>query len=93
MKFCCKPFAHDWPTNISIRNANIPYYCHHYHQIIDAMFSCLVCFVFWGFFFFFSVLSSCCTQAFSSCRQQWLLFDAMCMLLIVVASLVVEHRL
>ena len=35
----------------------------------------------------------CCVQAFSSCSEQGLLFIAVCGLLIVVASLVVEHRL
>ena len=35
----------------------------------------------------------CCAWAFSSCSEQGLLFVALCGLLIVVASLVVEHRL
>ena len=35
----------------------------------------------------------CCTQAFSSCGKRGLLFVASCRLLIVVASLVVEHGL
>ena len=35
----------------------------------------------------------CCTRAFSSCDEQGLLFVAVCGLLIVVASLVVEHGL
>ena len=35
----------------------------------------------------------CCAWAFSSCSEQGLLFIAVCGLLIVVASLVVEHRL
>ena len=35
----------------------------------------------------------CCTQAFSSCGELGLLFIALHRLLIVVASLVVEHRL
>ena len=35
----------------------------------------------------------CCAQAFSSCGEQGLLFFAVHRLLIVVASLVVEHRL
>ena len=44
--------------------------------------------------FFLAVLGlRCCTQAFSSCSEQGLLFIAVCGLLIVVASLVVEHRL
>ena len=35
----------------------------------------------------------CCTRAFSSCGKQGLLFVAVRRLLIVVASLVVEHGL
>ena len=35
----------------------------------------------------------CCMQAFSSCGEQGLLFVVVCGLLIVVASLVAEHRL
>ena len=35
----------------------------------------------------------CCTWAFSSCGKRGLLFIVVCGLLIVVASLVVEHRL
>ena len=33
----------------------------------------------------------CCVWTFSSCYKQWLLFVAVCRLLIAVASLVVEH--
>ena len=57
-----------------------------------------------SFFFFFlinlfiylflAVLGlCCCARAFSSCGEQGLLFVAVHGLLIVVASLVVEHRL
>ena len=55
--------------------------------------------VFWRFFLllfnlFLAALGlHCCVQAFSSCGEQGLLFIAMCRLLIVVASLVTEHRL
>ena len=35
----------------------------------------------------------CCAQAFSSCSERGLLFVVVCRLLIVVASLVVEHGL
>ena len=35
----------------------------------------------------------CCARAFSSCGEQGLLFVAVCGLLIVVASLIVEHWL
>ena len=35
----------------------------------------------------------CCVRAFSGCGEQGLLFVAACRLLIVVASLVAEHRL
>ena len=46
-------------------------------------------------FFVFWVVSGlhCCTQAFSSCREQGLLFVRVLGLLIVVASLVGKHRL
>ena len=46
------------------------------------------------FFFFLAALGlPCCTRAFSSCSKRGLLFVAVCGLLIVVASLVVEHGL
>ena len=35
----------------------------------------------------------CCSRAFSSCGERGLFFVAVCGLLIVVTSLVVEHRL
>ena len=45
-------------------------------------------------YLFLAVLGLCCyAQAFSSCGEQGLLFVAVHGLLIVVASLVVEHRL
>ena len=50
-----------------------------------------------SFFFVFFVLAAlglrCCARALSSCSEQRLLFAAVCRLLIVVASLVVEHGL
>ena len=47
-----------------------------------------------GFFFFLVALGlCCCTWAFSSCGEWGLLFVAVRGLLIVVASLVVEHGL
>ena len=46
------------------------------------------------FFFFLAMLGlCCCAWAFSSCGERGLLFLAVCRLLIVVASLVVEHGL
>ena len=46
------------------------------------------------FFFFMAVLGlCCCTRAFSSCGESGLLFVEVQGLLIVVASLVVEHKL
>ena len=54
------------------------------------------------FFFFFNLFIllflaalglCCCTQAFSSCGERGLLFVEVHGLLIVVASLVAEHRL
>ena len=52
-------------------------------------------------FFFFKLINlfltalglHCCMRAFSSCGEQGLLFIAVSRLLIVVASLVAEHRL
>ena len=48
-------------------------------------------------FIFYLVLTAlglcCCTRAFSSCGERGLLFVAVRGLLIVVASLVAEHRL
>ena len=47
-----------------------------------------------NFIYFLAALGlCCCTQAFSSCGEQGLLFVAVLMLLIAVASLVAEHRL
>ena len=55
-----------------------------------------------SFFFFFNLFIllflaalglCCCTQAFSSCGERGLLFVEVHGLLIVVASLVAEHRL
>ena len=56
-----------------------------------------------GFFFFYKFIYlflflaalglRCCAWAFSSCGKQGLLFIVACGLLIVVASLVVEHGL
>ena len=46
------------------------------------------------FFFFLAVLGlHSCTLAFFSCGKLWLLFIAVCRLLIALASLVAEHRL
>ena len=51
-------------------------------------------FLIYFIYLFLAVLGlRCCTQAFSSCGEQGLLFIAVRGLLIVVASLVVEHRL
>ena len=45
-------------------------------------------------YLFLAVLGlRCCTRAFSSCSERGLLFIAVRGLLIVVASLVAEHRL
>ena len=46
------------------------------------------------FIYFLAVLGlCCCVWAFSSCGERWLLFDAVCGLLIAVASLVAEYGL
>ena len=53
-----------------------------------------VCLFFNLFYLFLAALGLCyCMQAFSSCREQGLLFVVVLGLLIVVASLVVEHGL
>ena len=44
-------------------------------------------------YLFFAALGLCCCTAFSSCREQGLLFVAVCRLLLALASLVPEHRL
>ena len=51
-----------------------------------------------GLFFFFNLFLAaldlrCCAQPFSSYGERGLLFDAVCGLLIAVASLVAEHGL
>ena len=52
------------------------------------------CLFFFLIFFFLAALGlRCCVQAFSSCGEQGLLFIAVHGLLIVVSSLVAEHRL
>ena len=49
---------------------------------------------FYLFILFLAVLGlHCCAQAFSSCGEWGLLFVVVCGLLLVVASLVAEHRL
>ena len=66
---------------------------------VEILFFSLNFFFFLPFFlsffsFFLSALGlCCCTQAFSSCREQGLLFVAVHGLLIEVASLVAEHGL
>ena len=54
-------------------------------------------FIFYKFILFILFLAAlglhCCTRAFPSCSKRALLFVAVCRLLIVVASLVAEHRL
>ena len=51
-------------------------------------------FIYLFIYLFLAVLGlRCCAQAFSSCGEQGLLFIAVHRLLIVVASLIVEHGL
>ena len=46
------------------------------------------------YYVFLAALGLCgCTRAFSSCSMWGLFFDGVCGLLIVVASLIVEHQL
>ena len=65
-----------------------------------VFFSCLVdlllllLFLIFIYFLFLTALGlRCCAQAFSSCSERGLLFAEVRRLLIVVASLAVEHRL
>ena len=54
-------------------------------------------FIYLFIYFIYLVLAAlglrCCMRAFCSCGEQWLLFVAVCGLLIVVASLVAVHGL
>ena len=50
-------------------------------------------FIFYLFLFLAALSLCCCPRAFSSCSEQGQLFIAVHRLLIVVASLVAEHRL
>ena len=55
-------------------------------------------FIFFNFYVFIYLFLvalglRCCVRAFSSCSKTGLLFVAVCGLLLVVASLVEEHRL
>ena len=51
-------------------------------------------FIYFNFIYFLAALGfHCCARAFSSCDGRELLFVAVCRLLIVVSSLVVEHGL
>ena len=51
-------------------------------------------YLFLNFIYFLAALGlHCCAQVFSSCGERGLLFIAVHRLLIVVASLVAEHRL
>ena len=52
-----------------------------------------VCFFNLLFLFLAALGLRCCARAFSSCGEQGILFVEVCGLLIVVASLVVEHGL
>ena len=64
----------------------------------QALKPCLLLFFFliylFNLFIYLAVLGlCCCARAFSNCSEQGLLFVVVCGLLIVVASLVAEHRL
>ena len=50
-------------------------------------------FIYFIYLFLAALGLHCCTRAFSSCGERELLFVVVCGLLIVVASLVVEHQL
>ena len=65
--------------------------------ILNISSTCIYLFLKFIYFIYFIFLAAlgfhCCVRAFSSCGEQGLLFVAVCGLLIVVASLVVEHGL
>ena len=50
-------------------------------------------FIYFIYLFLAALGLRCCARAFSSCGERGLLFVAVCGLLIVVASLIAEHRL
>ena len=58
---------------------------------VKLLFSFFYKFIYFIYVFWAALGLRCCVQAFSSCSEQGLLFVAVCGLLIVVASLVVEH--
>ena len=61
------------------------------YSMLDSLFS----FFFNKFIYLFLAVLGlrCCARAFSSCGERGLLFVGVCVLLIAVASLVVEHGL
>ena len=65
------------------------------HVASNGIFSLKIFFFFLFFIYLFLAVSGlrCYTWAFSSCGEQGLLFVAVYGLLVVVASLVAEHRL
>ena len=64
-------------------------------RVTDLFFVVVFFFFFYKFIYLFmaALCPRCCTRAFSSCGERGLLFVAVHGLLIVVASLVVEHGL
>ena len=88
------PIIYSWSVNLRSWSSNYPYTrtCTKvYTQLFtSALFFLFVCFI----YLFLAVLGlRCCVRALSSCSQRGLLFLAVHMLLIAVASLVAEHRL
>ena len=64
------------------------------NSIFRVFFLILFIYLFYYYYFFWLPLGlRCCARAFSSCSKQGLLFVAVLRFLIVVASLVVKHRL
>ena len=65
-----------------------------YSFFFKSKFPLFYLFIYYLFLLFLAALGlCCCIRAFSSCSERELLFIAVCMLLIVVASLVTEHGL
>ena len=86
------PFSSLWFC--SALDAFDPLLVFNLYSIVLFLVCLFVKFYYYLFYLFLAVLGlSCCAQAFSSCREQGLLYVVVYGLLIAVASLVVEHRL
>ena len=64
-----------------------------FSQFVTCLYFIIIIIFIYLFIFLAALGLCCCTQAFSSCDEWGLLFVVVCGLLIVVSSLVAEHRL